>query len=1033
MAQTPQQSLWINNRYHLHTKLGQGGMGEVYHATDRLTRQSIAFKRVTVSPDNLAFNSKVNRANKHLALAQEFKILASLRHPHIISVLDYGFDETRLPYFAMEYLEGATAITAAAQGATFDVKINFILDILQALVYLHQHGIVHRDLKPENVLVANAGLKVVDFGLSLVTKGSEAVMGETAGTIPYMAPELFQGHPASGSSDLYAVGMMAYELLAESYPFERDNLGMLITQIVTEPIDMTPIQANFDVTVVLERLVAKSPDERYHSAREVIRDLCAAIGRAVPPETEAIRESFLQAAKFVGRQVEIDRLYGIWGEVTSGKTRTWLVSGESGVGKSRLLDELRFRVLVDGGLVVFGQAASEGRSPYQLWRAVLRHLSLYSTLSEEQAALLKPLVPDLAQVIGREVGESQLQQTQPPLFETVSAIFKQQSQPTLVLLEDLQWAGDESLELLDYLSQNLDDLPLLFIGSYRDEERPDLPSRFPHAQHMKLSRLNEDGIVAFSTSMLGETGKQAAVIDLLKQETEGNAFFLVEVIRALAEEAGRLDQIGEGPLPDQILAEGVLSVIRRHLSRVPQWGYTLLQLAGVAGRQIDEPVLSRLSQDVDFEHWLATCANVLVLEFSNNQWRFAHDKLRETLLADLSEAERLKLHRQLAAVYEVQAAEQADEVDVTRWQRAFEHYLQANRYDDAARSYDRITDYLFGWGEAQQVIDQRLMWQSTLSDKERIAANYHYLGAAYLMVQALDEAIEVLQAGVIHAKTHQIYYWLAKMLLNLATACQYRGDFEQSSIYLEQVQGLQIFFDDETIAVQTKARLTLHYIHTGRLQDSVKVGREALEKIDRIPLTERYRSEFAIKANIAQANFHLGNLDDALNEFCELVDMTVAVNNKSVEVSLRNNVAAIMSHQGRFEEALKESNLIIEQAKAIGDKRVESMTHINRGDYLRSKGDYDAALHAIESGMTIANEIGLEPIETLALGEQGLIYITRQQKDDGQRAIASLKKAIKKCQGTVPYECPRFRSYLAFAYMMNDELENTTTVLSEGL
>src|SRR5579871_4452439 len=153
----------IRKRYDLQNLLGTGGMGIVYRALDRLTRQSVALKRVVIPPELLDFMSRSNSENLYLGLAQEFQVLASLRHPNIISVYDYGFDEQQQPYLVMELLENPKDITSAGHSLPFTGQIELIIQMLEALVYLHRRGVIHRDLKPSNVLVT--GQTNAQFGV----------------------------------------------------------------------------------------------------------------------------------------------------------------------------------------------------------------------------------------------------------------------------------------------------------------------------------------------------------------------------------------------------------------------------------------------------------------------------------------------------------------------------------------------------------------------------------------------------------------------------------------------------------------------------------------------------------------------------------------------------------------------------------------------------------------------------------------------------------------------------------------------------
>ncbi|NJR12366.1 serine/threonine protein kinase [bacterium] len=147
---TSQTQDLMGYRYVLHEPLGQGGMGIVYRATDRLNGQTVALKRVHFSSDESDTSA---HHDAQLALANEFQTLSSLRHPYIISVLDYGFDSQKRPYFTMEFLESARPVTEYVKDKPLRDKVRLFSEMLQALAYLHRRGITHRDLKPDNAVV----------------------------------------------------------------------------------------------------------------------------------------------------------------------------------------------------------------------------------------------------------------------------------------------------------------------------------------------------------------------------------------------------------------------------------------------------------------------------------------------------------------------------------------------------------------------------------------------------------------------------------------------------------------------------------------------------------------------------------------------------------------------------------------------------------------------------------------------------------------------------------------------------------------
>jgi tetratricopeptide (TPR) repeat protein len=424
--------------------------------------------------------------------------------------------------------------------------------------------------------------------------------------------------------------------------------------------------------------MAKSKDARYPNANAVIHELSEAIGQAIPPETAATRESFIQAARLVGRQTELKQLADAFQEALNGSGSAWLIGGESGVGKSRLVDEIRALAMTRGALVLRGQGISEGGSPYHLWRPALRWLCLLTELDDTKLSVLQTLVPDMNTLLGRDIPDAPPlahKAAQNRLLNVIEDLFRRQRQPIVIVLEDLHWA-QESLDVLRRLSHIVSDLPLFIVGSYRDDEKPELPAHLPGMRVMKLERLSADEIAELSTAMLGESGKRETVVDLLQRETEGNVLFLVEVVRYLAEEAGQLERIGLATLPAQLFVGGVQKVIQRRLHHLPADTLPLLRFAATMGRQFDLAVLRAADLYPNLDEWLTICSDAAVLEVQDDAWRFAHDKLRDGILGGLSPDEQRALHQHVAETLEIAYPDLLPQAALLAY-----HYARAgNRY-----------------------------------------------------------------------------------------------------------------------------------------------------------------------------------------------------------------------------------------------------------------------------------------------------------------------------------------------------------------
>jgi tetratricopeptide (TPR) repeat protein len=444
-------------------------------------------------------------------------------------------------------------------------------------------------------------------------------------------------------------------MIAGSHPFEARSVPTMMVNILHVTADYSKLAGHPNIVPVLGRLMARNPEDRYTNAGEVIAALCKATGHPMPEESITIRESFLQSARFVGRDSERDQLFAVLRLALQGQGGAWLVGGESGVGKTRLLDEIRTLALVKGALVARGHSVPAGGSPYELWRDVLPLLVLQTELTDLEAGVLKTLLPNISDLIDRQVPDApalEPESTRDRLLTVIEDVVSCQQQPVVIILEDLQWIGDDSLAVVKRLLNRVQTQSVLILGSYRDDERPDLPAELPSMNLLRLDRLTDGEVQQLSKAMLGAAGENPEVLSLLLHETEGNTFFIVEVMRTLAEEVGQLDLIGRVELPTQILAVGMEAIIERRLSRVPSEAVPLLQIAAVAGRQVDPVVLRMVKPGIDLDAWTTRCANAAILNVQDGVWVFSHNKLREGVLSELEPERRKVLHRLVAEAIE---------------------------------------------------------------------------------------------------------------------------------------------------------------------------------------------------------------------------------------------------------------------------------------------------------------------------------------------------------------------------------------------
>jgi len=268
-------------RYQVLESIGFGAMGAVYKAFDPLIKRTLAIKtiRLDIPRQSPQYKSFIER------FYHEARISGTLSHPNIVTLFDIG-EEGGVPYLAMEFVEGDTIALLLEKGLRFPPEkvIGLISQIASAVDYAHSRGVIHRDIKPSNLILYESDrVKVTDFGIAKLVDAEMTQSGTLLGTPSYMSPEQAMGDKLDGRSDIFSLGVCAFEMLSGEQPFPGNNVTSILYKLVhVDPIEPPNLEMNGLVPQkwheVFSKVLAKRPDDRYQTATQFVQDLEFCLG-----------------------------------------------------------------------------------------------------------------------------------------------------------------------------------------------------------------------------------------------------------------------------------------------------------------------------------------------------------------------------------------------------------------------------------------------------------------------------------------------------------------------------------------------------------------------------------------------------------------------------------------------------------------------------------------------------------------------------------------------------------------------------------